>query len=97
MALHTKFHARQALDGTMHNKMLDLFRKYLLVGGLPEAVNAFLQSRNIQRVREVQREIHDYYVVEVSEYDVGCKLEIRHIYDLIHSNMENKEKRVVAQ
>ena len=61
MALRAKFQARQALDEAMHNKMMDLFRKYLLVGGLPDAVNAFLQSRNIQRVREVQREIHDYY------------------------------------
>ena len=96
-ALRTKFQARQALDEAMHNKMMDLFRKYLLVGGLPDAVNAFLQSRNIQRVREVQREIHDYYAADASKYDAGHKLKIRRIYDLIPSNMENKKKRVVAQ
>ena len=95
--LRTKFQARQALDEAMHNKMMDLFRKYLLVGGLPDAVNAFLQSRNIQRVREVQREIHDYYAADASKYDAGRKLKIRRIYDLIPSNMENKKKRVVAQ
>ena len=97
MALRAKFQARQALDEAMHNKMMDLFRKYLLVGGLPDAVNAFLQSRNIQRVREVQREIHDYYAADASKYDAGRKLKIRRIYDLIPSNMENKKKRVVAQ
>lgn len=96
-ALRAKFQARQALDEAMHNKMMDLFRKYLLVGGLPDAVNAFLQSRNIQRVREVQREIHDYYAADASKYDAGRKLKIRRIYDLIPSNMENKKKRVVAQ
>ena len=96
-ALRTKFQARQALDEAMHNKMMDLFRKYLLVGGLPDAVNAFLESRNIQRVREVQREIHDYYAADASKYDAGRKLKIRRIYDLIPSNMENKKKRVVAQ
>ena len=96
-ALRTKFQARQALDEAMHNKMMDLFRKYLLVGGLPDAVNAFLQSRNIQRVREIQREIHDYYAADASKYDAGRKLKIRRIYDLIPSNMENKKKRVVAQ
>ena len=90
-ALRTKFQARQALDEAMHNKMMDLFRKYLLVGGLPDAVNAFLETRNIQRVREVQREIHDYYAADAS------KLKIRRIYDLIPSNMENKKKRVVAE
>lgn len=97
MALRAKFQARQALDEAMHNKMMDLFRKYLLVGGLPDAVNAFLQSRNIQRVREVQREIHDYYAADASKYDAGRKLKIRRIYGLISSNMENKKKRVVAQ
>ena len=96
-ALRTKFQARQALDEAMHNKMMDLFRKYLLVGGLPDAVNAFLETRNIQRVREVQREIHDYYAAGASKYDAGRKLKIRRIYDLIPSNMENKKKRVVAQ
>ena len=96
-ALRTKFQARQALDEAMHNKMMDLFRKYLLVGGLPDAVNAFLETRNIQRVREVQREIHDYYAADASQYDAGRKLKIRRIYDLIPSNMENKKKRVVAQ
>lgn len=95
--LRTKFQARQALDEAMHNKMMDLFRKYLLVGGLPDAVNTFLETRNIQRVREVQREIHDYYAVDASKYDAGRKLKIRRIYDLIPSNMENKKKRVVAQ
>ena len=96
-ALRTKFQARQALDEAMHNKMMDLFRKYLLVGGLPDAVNAFLETRNIQRVREVQREIHDYYAADASKYDAGRKLKIRRIYDLVPSNMENKKKRVVAQ
>lgn len=95
--LRTKFQARQALDEPMHNKMMDLFRKYLLVGGLPDAVNTFLETRNIQRVREVQREIHDYYAEDASKYDAGRKLKIRRIYDLIPSNMENKKKRVVAQ
>ena len=95
--LRTKFQARQALDEAMHNKMMDLFRKYLLVGGLPDAVNTFLETRNIQRVREVQREIHDYYAEDASKYDAGRKLKIRRIYDLIPSNMENKKKRVVAQ
>ena len=96
-ALRTKFRKQESLDETMHNKMMDLFRKYLLVGGLPDAVNAFLETRNIQRVREIQEEIHDYYAADASKYDEERKLKIRRIYDLIPSNMENKKKRVVAQ
>lgn len=95
--LRKKFEARESLDEGMHNKMMDLFRKYLLVGGLPDAVNSFLADRNIQLVREIQSEIHDYYAADASKYDEERKLKIRRIYDMIPSNLENKKKRVVAQ
>lgn len=96
-AMRRKFERLEALDDAMHNKMMDLFRKYLLVGGLPDAVNVYLEQKNIQAVREVQREIHDYYAADASKYDEAKKLMVRRVYDLIPSNMENKKKRVIAQ
>lgn len=96
-AMQKKFEKLEALDEPMHNKMMDLFRKYLLVGGLPDAVNSYLAEKNILSVREIQSEIHDYYAADASKYDEEKKLKIRRIYDLIPSNMENKKKRVVAQ
>lgn len=96
-ALRRKYEARESLDEGMHNKMMDLFRKYLLVGGLPDAVNSFIADKNIQLVREIQSEIHDYYAADASKYDSERKLKIRRIYDMIPSNLENKKKRVVAQ
>lgn len=96
-AMRKKFEKREALDEATHNKMMDFFRKYLLVGGLPDAVNSYLSDHNIQLVREIQREIHDYYAADASKYDEEKKLKIRRIYDLILSNMENKKKRVVAK
>lgn len=96
-ALRKKFDNLESLDEAMHNKMMDMFRKYLLVGGLPDAVNTYLADKNIQSVREIQSEIHDYYAADASKYDAQRKLKIRRIYDLIPSNMENKKKRVVAQ
>ena len=96
-SMRKKFERLEALEEPMHNKMMDMFRKYLLVGGLPDAVNAFIETNNIQVVREVQREIHDYYAADASKYDEGNKLMIRRVFDLIPSNMENKKKRVVVQ
>lgn len=96
-ALRKKFEKLESLDEPMHNKMMDLFRKYLLVGGLPDAVNTYLSDKNIQSVREIQNEIRDYYSADASKYDAERKLKIRRVYDLIPSNMENKKKRVVAQ
>ena len=95
--LRKKFENRESLDEAMHGRMMDLFKRYLLVGGLPAAVNAYLETKNIQTVREIQREIHEYYAADASKYDTERKLKIRRIYDLIPSNLENKKKRVVAQ
>lgn len=95
--IRKKYENLETLDEPTHYKMMDLFKKYLLVGGLPDAVNAFLETKNIQAVREIQNEIHDYYAVDASKYDADNKLKIRRIYDLIPSNMENKKKRVIVK
>ena len=95
--MRKKFRSLESLDEPVHNKMMDLFKKYLLVGGMPDAVNAFLSEKNIRTVRAVQSEIHEYYAADASKYDEEKKLKIRRIYDLIPSNMENKKKRVIAQ
>lgn len=96
-ALRQKFENMETLEESMHNKMMDLFRKYLLAGGMPDAVNAYIQEKNIFMVREIQRETHDYYAADASKYDEERRLKIRRIYDLIPSNLENKKKRVVVQ
>ena len=96
-SMRVKFEQRESLDEALHGRIMDLFRKYLLVGGMPEAVNAYLKEKNIFAVRAVQSEIREYYAADASKYDAEKRLKIRRIYDMIPSNMENKKKRVVAQ
>ena len=95
--LRKKYENEEALDEAAHNKVMELFRKYLLVGGLPEAVNSYIQNQNIVLVREIQNEIREYYATDASKYDEENKLKIRRIYDMLPSNMENKKKRLVAK
>ena len=95
--LRKKYDNEEALDEATHNKIMELFRKYLLVGGLPEAVNSYIQNQNIVLVREIQNEIREYYATDASKYDEENKLKIRRIYDMLPSNMENKKKRIVAK
>ena len=85
----------QSLDESTHNILLKRFQYYLLVGGLPEAINNYLADRNMVRVRQTHRDIHNLYRIDASQYDEGHKLKIRKIYDLIPSNLENKKKRIV--
>lgn len=49
-ALRNKFNHLEELDESMHNKMMDLFKKYLLVGGMPDAINTYLSEKNIVSV-----------------------------------------------
>lgn len=85
----------KALDEHTHNILLKRFQYYLLVGGLPEAINNYLIDRNMVRVRQTHRDIHNLYRIDASQYDKDNKLIIRKIYDLIPSNLENKKKRIV--
>ena len=96
-AMRNKFQRLESLEPSMHTKMLDLFKKYLLVGGMPDAVNAYIEDKNIVPVREIQDEIREYYAADAAKYDDENRLKIRRIYELIPSNMENKKKRVVAK
>ena len=82
-----------------HNHVLDLFHRYLLVGGMPDVVNTYLDTHNIVRVRAVQESIRSLYADDASKYEKeqSKKLLIRRIYEMIPSQMENKKKRIVAQ
>ncbi len=93
--IRTRFLSLQSLNENTHGILLKRFLYYLLVGGLPEAVNNYLADRNMVRVRQTHRDIYNLYRIDASQYDEEHKLKIRKIYDFIPSNLENKKKRIV--
>lgn len=96
-AMKQRFSANESLNDSMHNYMLQQFKIYLLVGGMPDAINKFLENRNIAQVRAIQQDILGLYKIDASQYDEEKKLVIRKIYDMIPSNMENKKKRIIVK
>lgn len=94
-AMRTAFEERRSMPEGIHNRVMDLYRRYLLVGGLPEAVNIFLETRDLNRVRAVQQTIAELYRLDAARYDKEHSLKIGRMYSLIPSNMENRKKRVV--
>ena len=98
-SMRESFNNNEGLSESMHNKMLDLFKKYLIVGGLPKAVETFVETRNIAEIRSVQNEVHNMYEVDCTKYEEehNRKLKIRRIYEMIPSTLENKKKRVVIK
>lgn len=91
------FEKRQPLPEGMHRYILQQFQYYLLVGGLPDAVNHFVESHNMREVRDIHRDIHELYRTDASQYDEERKLMIRRIYDMVPSQLENRKKRIVYQ
>ncbi len=96
--MRKKFKAREAMPEAIHQKLMDLFRKYLLVGGLPDAVKEFIATKNIATVRTIHDAIYQLYKVDAARYEENSsRLRIQRVYDMIPSNLENKKKRIVAK
>lgn len=97
--LRKSFEQKRSLATEVHDKVLGLFKRYLLVGGMPDAVNEYLATHNIVKVREIQEAIIVLYGIDASRYEeeAARKLYIRRIYDMIPSQMENKKKRIVVK
>lgn len=88
-----------SLTEGLHDRMMTLFRYYLIVGGLPEAVDTFVNEKNIVLVRNIHREIIDLYSNDAAKYEneSSRKLKIQRIYKMIPSSLENTKKRIVVK
>lgn len=91
--LKSAWENKQAVDDFVHRKMMEIFRLYLIVGGMPDAVNAYKENNNLQDVIEKQREIIRLYRKDISQYDIARQLNIKEVFDLIPSELNSKNKR----
>ena len=97
--MRTCYKEGKLLPQAIHDKIMSHFRHYLLVGGMPDAVNTYLSEHNIVRVRAVQQDIIDLYTQDAAKYESESSriLKIQRIYKMIPSNLENVKKRVVIK
>lgn len=91
------FMERVPVDSFVHEKMMELFRLYLIVGGMPAAVNKYLLTNNIQEVVKEQRSILLAYKKDIGKYDPQNKLYLEDIFDLIPSELNSKNKRFILK
>ena len=98
-SMREAFNKLQSLPDAIHNKIMDLFKKYLIVGGLPKAVETFVESCNIVEFRAIQKSTYNLYKVDAQKYEEehNRKLKIQRIFEMIPSNLENKKKRIVIK
>ena len=85
---------REVVSEPVHVKMLELFKDYLICGGLPDAIIEYVLNKNVARTRNVHKQTYTYYRDDCAKYDEDHKLKISKIYDMLISNMANKVKRI---
>ena len=88
---------RTPVDGYLHEKMMQLFHLYLIVGGMPAAVQAYVDSNDLQVVLRQQRDILNTYRKDIARYDPEKRLYIDEIFDLIPSELNARNKRFILK
>ena len=91
--LRTAWEQKIQVDDFVHQKMMEVFRLYLIVGGMPAAVVAYKANNNLQEVMESQNSIIRLYKKDISQYDNERQLKIKEVFDLIPPELNAKSKR----
>ena len=79
------FEKKQPLGQALHRKAMDLFRLYLIVGGMPQSVNEYCSSKNFEKVDSVKRQILELYKNDIQKHAKGSELKAQSIFDEIPS------------
>ena len=96
-SLRSAWETRTSVDSFIHSKLMELFRLYLVVGGMPAAVNQYIESNNLQEVMVVQQDIIRLYKRDIAQYAPNNKLYIEEIFNLIPPELNAKNKRFILK
>lgn len=95
--LETSFKEKKPVDDFIHKKMMELFRVYLVVGGMPVAVNRYIETNNLNEVIDIQNQIVNLYKKDITQYDKNNKLAIAQIFELIAPQLNSQNKRFIIK
>ena len=91
------YETQSPVDEFIHKKMLELVTLYMIVGGMPSAVQKYLDTNNLRNVLNEQRDIIRTYKRDITKYEKEHKLQIEEIYNLIPSELNAKNKRFILK
>jgi predicted AAA+ superfamily ATPase len=77
----------------LHKRLMQLFHEYLIVGGMPAAVDSFRGNQNIQWLRDIQSNIIAQYKQDAAKYNAANQVFINRIYDMIPKELSSQNKR----
>ena len=95
--LRNCFLTKTKVDEVIHNKIMEMFNIYLIIGGMPAAVKKYRNTENIDDVIEEHKSITNQYKLDFTQYEEeNRKLIITHIYELIPAELNEKNKRFMV-
>lgn len=88
-----RFEKKQPLGPALHRKAMDLFRQYLIVGGMPQAVKEFVESRDFDEVDRVKRDILTLYRADMMKHAQGYEIKVARVFDEIPAQLQKHERK----
>lgn len=79
--------------GHFHRKAMKLLREYIVVGGMPQAVQAFVDGKNFKHIDAIKRKILNLYRNDIMKYADGWEERVRDIFDSIPNQLNRHEKK----
>lgn len=87
------FEERRPMGQALHRKAMDYFRQYLIVGGMPQAVETYVLTKDFDRVDRVKRNILELYRADIIKHAQGYEMKVEQIFDDIPSQLQKHEKK----
>ena len=79
--------------GDFHRRAMDMFRLYMIVGGMPQAVQTYIETHDFEKVDYVKRQILRLYRNDIKKYAEGAETRVTAIYDELPSQLQKHEKK----
>ena len=86
------FVKRTPMGQALHRKAMDYFRQYLIVGGMPQAVEEYVKTKNFEAVDAVKRMILHLYRDDIQKHAKGYHVKVKAIFDEIPSQLKNQKR-----
>lgn len=87
------FKEKKPMGQALHRKAMDYFRQYMIVGGMPQAVKAYVDTHDFDRVDRVKRDIIELYRADIVKHARGYEMKVEQIFDDIPSQLQKHDKK----
>lgn len=91
--IKTCYAKKRPLEQAMHRKAMDYFKEYLIIGGMPQAVKLYSETRDFEKVDEVKRDILKLYREDIRKFADEVNLKVEQIFDEIPNQLQKHEKK----